>query len=682
MKRKLFYILSLALFFSFASCEKEEINEAPTEDSTPSDDEPIEVPEGYFYARFLGSVGTQTRAEANSEAGTHNRITHLQYVIYQREQNTGTETGDKPYKVYKVNTVFDNTSSTGTSVTWPYTGRTIGEILPSGFDYRVVFLGNMSSGLFKRIDDDRVSQTDSIVTSIGIGDLYKNARIHLPKGEFNDHSCFYWSNVEFTSDTRDVNIVLQRIVNRVDIRKEPITETGYEKQLVKNHLEKSLLEADGAFTKQVCAILDTLAASYAYMGANGYGNSNTNMATDAVNLSKWPVLNLLNENYLTNDAKKYIKERPTEVDAEPAGIWYSYQYATTTSTSGSAYDNNALVNIGQYLYNLTHTPGYDNGKLTAIVNYLWALKHQNYTYTDTDGPAFTATESDPIDIFASNLHKKIREKDEFWRGIASFDKYLGASSPTENVYFRIITENMPSSIDFDRNVIDRLNDGGETSLVIKRRYDNTVKDGYLSVYSIGGTDNLNIKEIKSLSATAYSTGNLEGWITDSPTDGQTYLPIKTQSETLQSKREANTYYKSLMTVTSMNITDQNKYEGDKSLISFNLRYIFDTLIGFSEINQGGYVFPAGDHYKLSLGSLTLYDYQAHATLAGLNKIIYEPIFALHEAQGMEKESLTEHFYGLAGYPFHIKFPLLDATNFSYDLQWNLTDNSGNPVTIN
>ncbi len=681
MKQNLFYILSLILIFSFSSCEKEEISEVPTEDSIPSEDEPVEVPEGYFYARFLGSAEPQTRAEANSEAGTHNRITHLQYVIYQREQSTGTETGGNPYKVYKINTVFDNTSSTGTTVTWPYTGRTIGEILPSGFDYRVVFLGNMSPRLFKKINNSGVSQTDSIVTNIGIGDLYANARIHLPQGEFNDHSCFYWANEEFTSATKDVTIVLQRIVNRVDIRKEPITETSYEKQLVKNHLEASLLAADGAFTKQVCAVLDTLAAAYAYMGAYGSGNSNTGMATDGRNLSKWPVLNLLQGNYVTEAAKSFIGGRSTEVDAEKVGIWYSYEYATTTSVSGSAYDNNALVNIGQYLYNLTHTAGYDNNKLTAIVNHLWALNHQTYSFAKGTGPVFTPTALSPLDILASNLTQQIKEKEEFWRGIASFDKYVGASSATTEVYFRVITDKMPSAIDLDRNVTDRLNNGGETSLVIKRRYDNTVKDGYLSIYSIGGTDNLNIKEIKSLTPTAYVGENaLSGWITDAPAEGQTNLLMKPQSETLQSKREANTYYKSLMTVASMGIINQNTYSGNEALINFNLKYIFESVIGINEEDQDGHV--VGNDYKVSLGNYTLYNKQRYATLTGLNKVIHFPIYALYEAHYHGEYGFVEKFYGTVGYPFRIKFPLLDATNLSYTIQWNLTDHSGNPITMN
>lgn len=679
MKRNLFYILSLAFIFSLASCGKEELSKTPTEGNTPFDEEPIEVPEGYFYARFLGSVGALTRAEANSEVGTHNRITHLQYVIYQRKQTTGTETN--PYKVYKVNTVFDNTSSTSTAITWPYTGRTIGEILPSGFDYRVVFLGNMSPGLFKKIDNSGVSQTDSIITSIGIGDLYENARIHLPQGEFKDHSCFYWANNEFTSDTKDITIVLQRIVNRIDIRKEPITEISYEKQLVKNHLESNLLMADGAFTKQVCAVLDTLAAAYTYMGTYAYGNTNTGMATDGANLSKWPVLNLLQGNYLTDVFKSWINDIPTEVESDSyASISRKFEYATTTSTSGNAYNNNVLVNIGQYLYNLTHTTGYDNNKLTAIVNYLWGLNHQTYSFANNTGPVFTATSSLPIDILASNLTKQIRERDEFWRGIASFDKYLGASSATTEVYFRIITENMPSSIDLDRNVTDRLNNGGETSLVIKRRYDDTVKDGYLSIYSIGGTDNLNIKEIKSLTSDAYAGGNpLSGWITDNPTDGQTDLPIKQTNEILKSKREANTYYKSLMSVTSMNITDQNTYSGDQALINLNLKYILETLIQFSETGRTWTV--SGYKYNLLLGTSELCNQQMYATLSGLNKIINKPIYALYDAQYHKEYGFTERFYGIVGYPFRIKFPLLNATNLSYILGWKLTDNSGNPVIM-
>lgn len=187
------YLWILLLAAALVSCNQEEAE-------TILGKTPQDVPEGFMKVTF-STGGGMSRAELKPVNGADIRIQHLQYVIYQKQQD-GSETtyGKDNGRV----TVF----SGKTSSQWPYP---VSIILPKGEDFRIVFLGNVDKSCF---DGENAE-----LLTLGDGN-YSDARIHAPSnpGGFNDNNLYYWANVAFDTksdeNSQDLSATLQRIVSQ------------------------------------------------------------------------------------------------------------------------------------------------------------------------------------------------------------------------------------------------------------------------------------------------------------------------------------------------------------------------------------------------------------------------------------------------------------------------------------
>ena len=243
------YIFAILLSFVLFSCEKEELaidnGEFPEDNEyfiNPEDTAGIIVPKGYSLVMFPGSQ-LMTRATTNDH-----RITHLQYIIYQKD-DAGNYIQFEPNKTVQ-----------GDLTSWPL--KVIARVLPEGKDYKVVFLGN--------VNKTTLNTTSEVLTGTGKGSNYNDARILLPRVEFTATNMYYMASSEFTTDmTKYVPITLKRIVSRNDITKEGLfgkyaegvtSESGYKsaywKQLVETKLRECIFTGEkSAFKYQLAEAL-------------------------------------------------------------------------------------------------------------------------------------------------------------------------------------------------------------------------------------------------------------------------------------------------------------------------------------------------------------------------------------------------------------------------------------------
>lgn len=200
------YILSAvvaAASLAFASCDKEEMYMEPQQPEqngngdfiiNPEDTAGIVVPEGYGLVVFPGNR-SQTRASLDPITGKSDRISSLSILIYKKD-----ESGTFKY-------VKEEEVSVSNSATWPlsHDPTTVQEY----GTYRAVFVGNMDASLFG---------DEEVLTGVGEGNSYEDARINLPSIEkFNETNLFHWfssDEFEVTENPTVVPVTLQRIVTR------------------------------------------------------------------------------------------------------------------------------------------------------------------------------------------------------------------------------------------------------------------------------------------------------------------------------------------------------------------------------------------------------------------------------------------------------------------------------------
>jgi hypothetical protein len=213
------------------SCVKEEVT--PTTDNTEGGDNAgAQVPEGYFVATF--STGG-TRA-LNPIEGADGRIQTLKYIVF---KSTG-----EYVKERKINV-------TGT---WPLADGVIRDTLPIG-SYKAVFLGNVDPTLF--------ASTDPLVTGYQTG--YANARISLPPQEFSSNTEYYMATTEFNEVNFSPNIVLQRILTNLQLKR-----VNVNAQEALNTLRENIVDSyRNVVTNTLHTVLDlplTTALGLAFLG--------------------------------------------------------------------------------------------------------------------------------------------------------------------------------------------------------------------------------------------------------------------------------------------------------------------------------------------------------------------------------------------------------------------------------
>ncbi len=185
------------LVVGFITCSTEEYILQPKISEEKGNDGICNIQEGYFEVVFGTSM---TRAAVTGEDW---RISDLKYILFE-------STGEfvKERHIFSPSDGFE---------TWPLTA--IKDTLPKG-EYRAVFIGNAEKTLFPyRVGDGPVNYNE-ILYDYHFG--YHSGRIVLPNSEFTDHTEYYMSNVLFSDSSPYPEILLQRIIAKLNIHRNAV----------------------------------------------------------------------------------------------------------------------------------------------------------------------------------------------------------------------------------------------------------------------------------------------------------------------------------------------------------------------------------------------------------------------------------------------------------------------------
>ncbi len=237
-------LLSL-LMFGLVSCSQNEMDEL----GNPNSNSGTEVPEGHMLVSFPIQDEFSTRAELNPETGTQKRIQHLQYLLYKKPDG-GSDTDVSAWILEKKGLV----SETGSGIYFPYS---FALPLPIDNTYKIVFLANVSEGLFKGQQPG-----NALLKNAEVGqNTYSQTTINAPDVAFSENNMYYLAGATFDThkngneSTKDVTgICLQRMVSRSLLTtygiqgNYDVSETSYE-----NRYYSSLLGEDAMIGKLVFA---------------------------------------------------------------------------------------------------------------------------------------------------------------------------------------------------------------------------------------------------------------------------------------------------------------------------------------------------------------------------------------------------------------------------------------------
>lgn len=606
--KSLHYIIGFLVCALFFSCEAEEIIRegekeqiTPEEDGTylinPEDTAGIVVPEGYRLVLFPG-VKKQTRANAT---GTNTQVKHLQYLIYQKD-------GVGTYKQIK-QTVLSKPES------WPSKVPAIP--LEENKEYRVVFLGNIDKSLFGS------TQTEDLLTGVGEGTNYADARIHLPQVEFDDTNLFYMANSTFdtkagsiTDNSVYVPITLKRIVNKVEICKEPLKDTSKDytqdnliEQVLGEKITPKLGSTGGALHRGIAASIDTLVMAMVYVGTKGCASEADNYYT--TNPTTYPVLKYrynnigIGKEYQLPALKSSLDDIATTVKVDKGDaslIKEDFNYANSDMTQ------NLIIKLAQYIYDYYHKGLIDdtvnddlfgntgNGNISG----LWTSNVAYIENSYQDGLIFYFSDDLSVGKLNTLLTNELT---------TSFKTMVNADDVTDKVkndfkpwlsnLYKVIVNRMPSVITFDLKVVEYLKET-ELALLMKKKPSEAYKGSTISVISLGTPDanNPSIDEKLTISKIlgSYTTQGWDGNITKPlSSEGRKNILLNT---TLTAKQAANKYRKCVNSVNNVNLKDWSK----STTKTYPIEYKLNTLLSqestaplfLSEVDKSGV------NYKYSL----------------------------------------------------------------------------------
>lgn len=219
--RILNYISAAGLLLAVCACGKENLNTTADGDNGGA---ATALPEGTFVVDYSVSDGETSRAfEGGLDA--NQRISSLLYLLYDSEGQLVKER---------------EIPGIGTDTKWPLTRENMSweqrealkDTLNSGSTYTAVFLANVKKDLFGNTQTEELLQNKENLTE---------AVLYLPQTPFTDSNMYYlWKEeLEYTQpegasdDSRDnplsKNIILRRLVSRIDMVRETITDETEDK---------------------------------------------------------------------------------------------------------------------------------------------------------------------------------------------------------------------------------------------------------------------------------------------------------------------------------------------------------------------------------------------------------------------------------------------------------------------
>lgn len=480
--RRINYIIALLTSIFFISCEKEEFIVNDNDNAwdgkefyiNPEDTAGIVVPEGYSLVIFPGSH-TMTRATNET------RITHLQYLIYQKEGNEWIQYLDNR----KINQDFSS---------WPI--KAIALSVPKGKEYRVVFLGNVDRSVFGS------NQTEEVLTGTGEGTNYSAARIILPRVEFSDRNMYYHAMADFNTNEENVpvvNILLKRIVSRNDITKEALSadytdgvtndatyKAAYWKQIIKENMKGCIFtDANSTFSSQVAEGLKRyLIYPLIYCGLVELSD-----ATGLIATGSYPAV------------AKFMEEWDYGYKPEQIYLDALLKYRNYDINSGyitKEYANNLYIRHAEYLY------GVFIGNRDAVTHSkaLTEIFNNNIKITEKDDNGVTSW---PNSIDAA-IEKTITAfSKNYTSGVLLPWRFMtGSPYSVVNINTRI-----PIAIDFNLENQEYEENPGNKYYQLKSNADNT-KDKYISIITLGDINTSSNKlGITSISSAASGGTNID-----------------------------------------------------------------------------------------------------------------------------------------------------------------------------
>lgn len=245
-------LLSL-LMLGLVSCSQNEMDEL----GNPNSNSGTEVPEGHVLVSFpIQDDEVSTRAELNPETGTLERIQHLQYLLYKKPDG-GSDTDWSAWVLEKKGLVSEN----GSGIYFPYS---FSLQLPIDNTYKIVFLANVSEGLFKGQQPG-----NALLKNAEVGQsTYSQTTINAPEVAFGENNMYYLAGTTFDThkngdeSTKDVTgICLQRMVSRSLLTtygiqgNYDVSETTYEKRYYSSLLDENAMIGKLVFANDINSAL-------------------------------------------------------------------------------------------------------------------------------------------------------------------------------------------------------------------------------------------------------------------------------------------------------------------------------------------------------------------------------------------------------------------------------------------
>lgn len=450
----------------------------------------IVVPEGYTLVAFPGADTPETRAAVT---GNDARITQLQYLLYQEMPR-----GSGVYKLRQRRTVFGASDAK----TWPRKAETM--VLPNDERFRVVFLGNADKSLFGG---------QEVLTGVTGGDsLYTGVRLHLPVTEFTDNTMYYMDKADFSSDDAGagriiyVPILMQRIVSRIDVRKQSLpagtavgtTAATYKRARLKYFVDTYLTDemsstARGSFYHRgLTASVDRCVMGLVYVATRGDLSDKAD-ALFASGSNPYTVLRFRHSS-ADNTLSTEVKTRLDNESLTPT-------YRCTTDD----FDDNILLRLAQYLYDFFHEvpAGVAADELTAANDKLTPLIKQYSDVTvsgskDSHQPYLTQMPPLWYDSFAAGVGVTRQTGTDAYVPYESvFNPLMSYNYPAVNV----VVNRMPESVDLDLAVRDYLADTQDAKEHITLSYKlkpwaKSIDDIHFSIIGLGTMAGVTIDSIR------------------------------------------------------------------------------------------------------------------------------------------------------------------------------------------
>lgn len=255
------FMLCAVVAITFTACDKEIYNEnGMLPDGTTADGA---VPEGYFRATFFPEQGGDASTRLPLDNKLSKAIQSLICIIYKEESDgtTFSYVTEKSVFDYKGKEATENgiSDDDAKDYLWPYQTK-VEFVLPIGYNYRAVFVGNSAKELFYKQDNPILSQYQT---------KYSDARLSMPDEgptAFNNYNMLHLCTVDFSEEdfaegATPPHVLMQRVVSSNIYGRKTIDVTNDLRDVV-NNLVDDIMKNDKLLTSSVSTLLSSNLTSW------------------------------------------------------------------------------------------------------------------------------------------------------------------------------------------------------------------------------------------------------------------------------------------------------------------------------------------------------------------------------------------------------------------------------------